>query len=112
MLLILFVLSLHWISTDVRATCKKAQQFEGDYIEALIAALESDRLNYKEKNQFIWALGEIGDKRALPILHKLFTGEPCPKMCDSNKNICQYGIKKAIRGCKGFNFVRYLWRWI
>jgi hypothetical protein len=112
-LLILFVLSLHWISSDVKQICKKAQQqFEGDYVEALIAALESDNFSFKEKNQVIWALGEIGDKRALPALKKLYTGEPCPKPCNTSKTICQYGVKKAIRGCNGFNVVRYVWHWI
>lgn len=112
-LFILFVITLHWISSDVRAICKKTQQkYEGDRVEALIAYLEKEPLTFKEKNNVIWALGEIGDKRAIPTLQKLYTGKPCPKPCDSSKYICQYGIKKAIRGCKGFNVVRYVWRWI
>jgi hypothetical protein len=73
-LLILFILSLHWISSDVRETCKKAQQeFEGDCVRALIAYLESDNLSFKEKNHVIWALGEIDDRRALPTLQRLYT---------------------------------------
>jgi len=112
-LLILFVITLHWISSDVRAICKQAQQkYEGDCVEALIAYLEKEPLTFKEKNDVIWALGEIGDKRAIPALQRLYTGKPCPKPCDSSKYICQYGIKKAIRGCKGLNVVRYVWRWI
>jgi len=112
-LFVLFLLSLHWISSDVRAICKKAQQpFEGDCVESLVDYLDSDNLSFKEKNQVIWALGEIGDKRALPVLQKLYTGENCKKPCDTSKYICQYGIEKAIRGCKGFNVVRYMWRWI
>lgn len=112
-LLILFVLSLHRISSNVRTICKKAQQqFEGDCVEVLIAALESNHLSFKERNQIIWALGGIGDKRALAALQKLYTAAPCPKPCDSSKYICQYGLKKAIRGCKGFNVVRYVWQWI
>jgi len=110
---VLFILSLHWICSDVRAITKKAQQqFEGDHIETLVAALESDKLSIKEKNRVIWAMGEIGDKRALPVLQKIYTGEPCQKPCDSSQHICQYGIKKAIRGCKGFNVVSYVWQWI
>jgi len=112
-LLILFLITLHWISSDVRAICKKAQQqFEGNCVESLVASLESDSLSFKQKNQAIWALGEIGDRRALPALQRLYTGEECPKPCDSSKYICQYGIEKAIRGCKGFNVVRYVWQWI
>ena len=112
-LLILFLITLHWISSEVRAICKKAQQqFEGDCVEALAAYLESDKLSSKEKNQVIWALGEIGDKRALPALKKLYTGDNCHKPCDTSKYICQYGIEKAIRNCKGFNVVRHVWQWI
>jgi len=110
---VLFVITLHWISSDVNAVCKKAQQkYEGDCVEALIAYLEQEPLTFKEKNQVIWALGEIGDKRSLPALQKLYTGESCQKPCDSSNYICQYGLKKAIRGCKGFNIIRYVWRWI
>ncbi len=112
-LLILFIIALHWTSSDVRATCKRAQQqFDGDPLETLVAYLESDSGSFKEKNHVIWALGGIGDKRALPALQKLYTGTPCPKPCDSSKYICQYGLEKAIRGCKGFNVVRYVWHWI
>ena len=112
-LLTLFLITLHWISSDVRAICKKAQQqFEGDCVEVLAAYLETDNLSFKEKNQVVWALGEIGDKRALPALKKLYTGDNCPKPCDTSKYICQYGIEKAIRNCKGFNVVRHVWQWI
>jgi len=112
-LFILFILVLHWTSSDVRATCKRVQQqFEGDPVEAIVAYLESDSGSFKEKNRVIWALGEIGDKRALPVLQKLYAGVPCSMPCDSSKYICQYGLEKAIRACKGFNVVRYVWQWI
>ncbi len=111
--LVLLTITLHWISSDVRAHCEKAKlKYKGDCVEALVKYLETEQITFKEKNNVIWALGEIGDKRAIPMLQKFVTGELCDKPCDTSINICQYGVEKAIKLCKGFNVVSYVWKWI
>jgi len=60
-----------------------------------------------KRNHAIWALGQLGDKRALPSLEKLYTGEPC----DHSKYVCQYELKKAIKLCRGgLNITAWTWR--
>ena len=77
----------------VRAT----QEYSGDRVEALIAYMQSEKHNLRNRNRSVWALGQIGDKRALSVLEKFHIGEPC----DHNKYLCQYELKKAIDLCKG-----------
>lgn len=107
-------LTMHWISSDVRAACREArQEFGGDCVEALIAHANSDQHTLEERNQAIWALGEIGDKRALPSLEKLLRTEKlCPSPCNVSTSMCRYSIEKAIRLCSGLNIARWVWRWI
>ena len=111
--LTLLAIMLHWISSDIRAHCEKAKlEYKGDCVEALINYLEKENLSYKEKNNIIWALGEIGDKRAISALKKLITGETCNKPCNPKVKLCQYGVQKSIKLCEGSNLTRYVWKWI
>ena len=107
-------LTMHWISSDVRAACHEArQEFEGDCVEALAAYASSDQRFFEERNDAIWALGEIGDRRAVPALQELLhTANPCESPCNVRKCICQYSLEKAIRLCEGLNIARWVWRWI
>jgi len=45
----------------------------------------------EERNTAVWALGQIGDKKALEVLKKSYTGEPC----DHTKYLCQHELEKA-----------------
>ncbi|NQT03134.1 MAG: hypothetical protein HQ580_13990, partial [Planctomycetes bacterium] len=67
-----------------------------------------DAHRYSANNHAFWALGQLGDKRALPFLRNLVTGEPC----DHETNLCQGEIKEAIHKLErnGFNLPKFLWR--
>ena len=77
--IILFSLS---IELGVKTTCEMAtRKYPGDKVEALIMFVESTEKGYNThrysaNNHAFWALGQLGDKRALPSLRKLLTGEP------------------------------------
>ena len=68
-----------------------------DRVEALIAIVDSDAFSREERNRAVWALGQIADPRAIPVLEKHYTGEPC----DHTQYLCQYELKKAILKCQG-----------
>jgi hypothetical protein len=53
------------------------------------------------KNEAVWTLGQLADSRALPALESLRTGIPCSRPCRKDDHICQYELEKAIRGCRG-----------
>jgi hypothetical protein len=93
--------SVHGAVTSAQA------RFGGDPVEALMRVAETDSLALRERNQAIWALGQLGDARALPLLDALYTGEPC----DHQHQICQHELRKARRLCSGgVNLSAPLWR--
>ncbi|MBW7992499.1 MAG: hypothetical protein FVQ84_21130 [Planctomycetes bacterium] len=110
---VIILLSL-WIELHVKKMCGMAtQKYPGDKIEALIKFVESKENGYRASiysanNHAFWALGQLGDKRALPFLKKLVTGE----LCDHETNLCQGEIKEAIHKLErnGFNLPKFLWR--
>ncbi len=102
------------IELGVRKVCRTAtQKYPGDKVEALMTFVESDGYGYNAhrysaNNRVFWALGQLGDKRALPFLKDLVTGEEC----DHETNLCQGEIKEAIQQLErdGFNLPKFLWR--
>ncbi|MHC4242560.1 MAG: hypothetical protein ACYS3N_13835 [Planctomycetota bacterium] len=103
-----------WIELGVKKICGMAtQKYPGDKVEALMMFVESKETSYRAdiysaNNHAFWALGQLGDKRALPFLRKLVTDEPC----DHETNLCQGEIKEAIQKLERnqFNLPKFLWR--
>jgi hypothetical protein len=96
------------IGLGVEHESRKAMAaFAGDRIESLIAKVECQTCNLPDRNQAVWALGQLKDKRALSVLYKYRTG----KSCDHTRNICQYEISKAIRWTEGNSYMApQVWR--
>ena len=107
----LFVVSSSWIGYNVKNKCTAAiSYYGGDCVEALSTQLLDERLDYGTRNSTTWALGEIGDRRALPVLESLFTGDvPARESWDGT--LSQYELQKAIKLIKsGFNLTHWAWR--
>jgi hypothetical protein len=105
----LFIFYL-WACLSIRSGVKKisaeaTQQYPGDRVEALISYVKSENHSLRQRNLAVWALGQIGDKRALPVLNQFYTGGPC----DHNHYLCQGELQKAIKLCEGrFNATAWL----
>jgi hypothetical protein len=104
----LFIVYL-WVCFDIRSGVKQisaeaTQQYPGDRVEALIAYVKSEDHSLRKRNLAVWALGQIGDKRALPVLTESYTGQPC----DHDHYLCQGELQKAIKLCQG-NFNATAW---
>ena len=94
---VLYVLFCLGIGSHVKPICAEAmRQYPGDRIEAVLAYIESDKHSMRERNKAVWALGYLGDKRAVPVLKKHLTGEPC----EHDKYLCQGELVKAIKKCE------------
>ena len=112
---VIILLSL-WIELHVKKVCGMAtRKYPGDKVEALMMFVETKENSYRAdlysaNNHAFWALGQLGDKRALPFLRNLLTGEPC----NHKTNICQGEIKEAIQKLERnqFNLPKFLWRGI
>jgi len=96
------------IAWGVRSDSSKAvAKFSGDRIEALIATVNRETCSLHDRNRSVWALGQLRDKRALPVLYKYYTG----KRCDHKTQICQNELRKAIKWTEGNSFMLpQLWR--
>lgn len=102
------------IELGVKKICGMATRvYPGDKAEALMKFVKSDEYGYdahryRANNHAFWALGQLGDQRALPFLRNLATGQPC----DHETNLCQGEIQKAIQKLErnGFNLPAFLWR--
>ncbi len=98
LILIVFVMTCWSIRSSVKSISAEAtQEHAGDRIEALMAYANSENHSLRERNRAVWALGQIGDERALPVLERFNTGQPC----NHDTSLCQRELGKAIKLCKG-----------
>ena len=96
------------IGSGVEEAVRKARlSFPGDPAEALISEAMSEDIPLKDRNRAIWAVGQLGDVRALAPLGSLLTGKPC----EHASGVCQHEVRKALRLCSGrANLTRWTWR--
>jgi len=97
------------IGKEVKSIAEVAcQKYPGDTVDALIAFVDSEEKSLRRRNRAIWALGQLGRKKALPVLEKHNHGGPYNR----DRDLSQYEIKKAIAHCRGgLNITAWTWRW-
>lgn len=84
-------------SNTIRELISEARlKYPGDPVEALTAYVDDDTRSMKKRNRAIWALSQISDQRALPVLEKHYVGGEC----NHSRMVCQYELEKAIRSSK------------
>ncbi len=100
------------IGSGVRRFSQTAQaHFPGRRVEALIAMVECKSCSLQDRNHAVWALGQLDDLRALPVLEKHYTGAKC----DHLSNLCQDTLQTALRHLRHQDNNRgesILWRWM
>jgi hypothetical protein len=97
------------IFREVRNTCNSAvKTYQTNCIDSLVKVLDAPDKSIKEKNDAIWALGQIADRRSLPALKKLYTGQ-IPEREPLDKVISQYEIKKAIHWTENGNWTGWMY---
>lgn len=109
--ILLFVTTFTWIGNDVKTQCQAAKwQYGGNCPDALISLLNDENQSFRSRNSAIWALGQLGDNRALPVLQSYYTGN-IPDREPLNGVISQYELKKAINLTGGgINITAIFWR--
>lgn len=96
------------IGHGVRTAVSFAQAEEpGGPVEALMQVAATEKYGLKDRNRAIWALGQLGDPAALPVLEGLATGGECNHAAE----VCQKEVRKAVEACRGgTNISAPLWR--
>jgi len=109
--LFLLVISLAWIGFDVKTQCQDARrEYGNDCADALTSLLNDTNRGFRARNSAIWALGQLGDRRALPTLQRYYTGNIPPRE-PLDEVISQYELKKAINLTSGgINLPAFFWR--
>ncbi len=100
------------IGSGVRRCSQTAQTyFPGNRVEALIAMVECESCNLQDRNDAVWALGQLDDRRALPVLEKHYVGAND----DRPDNLSQNRLRIALRHLRHEDHNRFesvLWRWM
>jgi len=92
---------------ELAAVAQREHPQAGDDVTALIAYVDSPAHTLRDRNRAAWALGQLGDARALPVLEEQLTGKPCAH----DSALCQHELGKAIRLCRGApNVTAWMWR--
>lgn len=110
--ILFFIVCCTWIGFDVKTQCQDAKrEYGGDCTEALISLLKDDDKGFGARNSAVWALGQLGDRRALPVLQSFYTGN-IPAREPLDKSISQYELKKAVNLTSGgLNITAFFWRY-
>jgi len=108
--LLMFFASASWIGYSVADRCAQAEgKYGQDCVMSLTAQLSDEAMSMEKRNEAIWALGQMGDKRALPVLKSYYTSRT--NHCDRQNELCQYELGKAIRLIEsGFNLTHFVWQ--
>ena len=107
-----FLLSVNLIGYSVKNKCQIAQaKYSGDCVEALISYLDDQTNDFLTRNSAIWALGQLGDERALPVLKKYYTSYSGER-CNRSEALAQLELQRAISYFEGnLNITHFFWRW-
>lgn len=111
--ILFFVTTCVWIGFDVKRQCRDAtsEYKQEKCVDALILLLNDEGRGYAARNSAIWALGQLGDSKALPVLESYYTGN-IPDREPINEVISQYELKKAINlASGGTNLTAVFWRY-
>jgi len=107
-----FFITNIWIGHEAKRLCQEAkwEYQKTDCVDALISTLDDDNQGFRSRNHAIWALGQFGDIKALPVLQKYYTGN-IPDREPLDEAISQYELQKAIKLAQGgLNLTAWTWR--
>ena len=109
-LAIIIASSFFGIYNTVRKTCDFAKEKnQGKCQTALASVLKDEEVTPKEKNDAIWALGQMAEPESLPALEKIYVGKVPEGREPLNEVVSQYEIEKAIRWVKNGNWTSWMY---
>lgn len=99
-----------WIYLTVSKTCDSAKEKHGGKCQkALVKVLEDEKASPREKNDAIWALGQMAESESLSALEKIYVGKVPEGRESLDKVVSQYEIEKAIRWVKNGNWTSWMY---
>lgn len=80
----------------IGATALAATPDAPDRVAALMAFVADGEQPVRERDRAVWALGQLRDPRALPLLRSYLDGGEC----QHGTSLCQRGLAKAVGLCE------------
>jgi hypothetical protein len=109
MLSALIAVEVLLIGAGVRAYSQTAQaRFPGKRVEALIAMVECQSCNTRDRNDAVWTLGQLDDPSAIPVLERLYTENKSNRLSNSRLQVAL----RHLRHEDNNRFESVLWRWV
>lgn len=100
------------IFTSINTACNDAKTFYGgDCVSSLSLLVADPTKSFRQRNTAVWALGQLQDKRALPVLQQYYTGR-IPSREPLDATLSQYELQKAIRLINGDTKRAPIFSWI
>ncbi len=85
-----------WVGYRVHEACIIAtKHYSGRCSEALEKIVDEGSFGYRSRNDAIWALGQLGDRRSLRTLERYYAGS-VPSRENYDQTLSQYELRKAI----------------
>jgi hypothetical protein len=109
---IFFITTAKIIGRNVKLTCYQAQQKYGlGCVVSLMDLVNSPLETFVDRNVAIWALGQMGDQRAINLLKSYYHGHNSKVSESLVTDISQYELYKAIKLLNGgWNLSAWVWR--
>ena len=87
--------------------------YGGDKVSALMALTADPGAPFRLRNEACWALGQLGDTRALPLLRSLDSGEEQAEPWRGDEYLVRYTLEKAIGQIESpFSLTRWMYGWL
>ena len=104
-----FLVFMMVMQSDIRAICANAKiQYGESCVPSLMKLVEDESAPYRQRNKAIWALGQLREQKALPVLEELYSGE-IPEKESLDGGISQYELEKAIRWINDGNVTSWMY---
>jgi len=97
------------LHSSVKSICLTAKaEYEKDCVSSLIETIKSEKHSNQERNESIWALGQIADSKALPFLTELNQSLQDRKT-DWEHGLSKFEVEKAIKWCTKGNITSWMY---
>jgi len=92
-------MSFSRLHSTVKSVCLAAKnEYKKDCVSSLIETVQSEKHSFKERNDAVWALGQIADPQALPFLTELNRSLP-ERNLGYESGLSKPEVEKAIKWC-------------
>lgn len=105
-----WVITSTWVGYRVRSVCIAATQiYSGGCVEALTKVVDEEKHDGQFRNRSVWALGQLGDQRALSVLQKHYQISSITAQNSNSSSLNRHDLQASINLIKQSHNITALW---